>query len=305
MNLSNPPQREIQQYPNPEACKMFPSLSFEFFPPRDLQASFQLWETAQALAPFGPNQVSVTYGAGGTTREATHDTVVALQTQGHNVAAHLTCVGATKAQTLAVADRYKAAGVDTLVALRGDMPGGARFAPTKDGFASSLDLISALVGKGFDIHVGAYPDSHPDAADMTANINWLKRKVDAGASAAITQFFFDADVFLRFRDACHAAGVTIPLIPGILPVHSWNQTRVFAARCGTPIAPDIACSFDRADRDDRSALFALAHCTELCTTLMEEGVSDLHFYTLNRPTLTRDVLRALNCPAVDGLRNVA
>ena len=284
-------------------------LSFEYFPPRDLQASFRLWEAVQALSPFAPAHVSVTYGAGGTTRDLTHETVEALQSQGTDVAAHLTCVGATRAETLAVADRYKAAGVTKIVALRGDMPDGGPFSAQVNGFASSVDLISALAERGFEVHAGAYPDSHPDAASPSANIDWLKRKIDAGASTAITQFFFAPETFLRFRDACARAGITAPIVPGILPVHSWRQVERFAARCGTPVPDDIAAGFETAARDDRHDLFALAHATELCSALTDEGVDHLHFYTLNRPDLTRDVLRALGCPvqqiAQEPLRNVA
>jgi len=305
---SNPtaslPQRSA---PTNETLSM--KLSFEYFPPRDLQASFRLWEAVQALSPFAPAHVSVTYGAGGTTRDLTHETVEALQSQGTEVAAHLTCVGASRDETLAVADRYKAAGVTKIVALRGDMPDGGPFTPHPKGFASSIELIRALADRGLEVHAGAYPDSHPDAANPTANIDWLKAKLDAGASTAITQFFFTADTFLRFRDACAAAGITAPVVPGILPVHSWKQVERFAARCGTPVPDDIAAAFETAARDNRHDLFALAHATELCSDLRDEGVDHLHFYTLNRPDLTRDVLRALGCPtqsiAADTFRNVA
>ncbi|WP_147124302.1 methylenetetrahydrofolate reductase [Shimia ponticola] len=305
---SNPPV-SLPQRPTPAPAAPPVKLSFEYFPPRDLQASFRLWEAVQALSPFAPAHVSVTYGAGGTTRDLTHETVETLQSQGTDVAAHLTCVGASRDDTLAVADRYMAAGVNKIVALRGDMPDGGPFTPHPHGFGSSITLIEALAKRGFEVHAGAYPDCHPDAANPSANIDWLKAKIDAGASTAITQFFFKADTFLRFRDACAAAGITAPIVPGILPVHSWKQVERFAVRCGTPVPDDIAAGFETAARDDRHDLFALAHATELCSDLRDEGVDHLHFYTLNRPDLTRDVLRALGCPAQkiasDTFRNVA
>lgn len=284
---------------------MSPTVSFEFFPPRDLAASFTLWETAQALLPFAPTQVSVTYGAGGTTRDLTHDTVVALQAQGANVAAHLTCVGATKAETLDVAARYQSAGVTDIVALRGDMPNGAPFQAHPEGFETSLELISALSDQGLKIQVGAYPDGHPDAESSAADIEWLRQKFQSGAKSAITQFFFDADTFLRFRDACADAGLNGAIIPGILPIHEWKKARSFAKRCGTSVPADLNQAFETAMRQDRHDLLALTHTSELCTRLIEEGVDHLHFYTLNRPDLTRDVLRALGCPAQTALRNAA
>ena len=198
-----------------------PRISFEFFPPQSLDASFRLWETVQALAPMGPEFVSVTYGAGGTTRKLTHEAVAAIsRNYGLNVAAHLTCVGASRAEIQGIADAYAAAGITQIVALRGDAPGGGRFTPHPDGYAGSHDLVAALADR-FQVRVGAYPELHPDAGSEQASIDYLKRKFDAGASSALTQFFFDADVFLRFRDRCVAAGITQPIIPGILPVQNW------------------------------------------------------------------------------------
>lgn len=272
-----------------------PSLSFEFVPPRDIPASFALWEAAQALAPFAPDFVSVTYGAGGSTRELTHETVAALTGQGTEVAAHLTCVKATRDETRAVADRYRALGVRRIVALRGDAPGGGAFQATPGGFASSVELVRDLVDRGFDVTVGAYPDPHPEAGGPGADVDWLKRKVDAGATAAITQFFFEASTFLRFRDACAAAGIGVPILPGLLPVQDWTKARRFAERCGAVVPARLAAGFDTAERDGRARLFALAQATELASTLVSEGVEHLHFYTLNRPDLTRDVVRALGC----------
>jgi methylenetetrahydrofolate reductase (NADPH) len=287
---------------------MIPRVSFEFFPPQTLDASFRLWETVQTLAPLRPDFVSVTYGAGGTTRKLTHDAVAAIgRHYGLNVAAHLTCVDATRAETLEIAAAYAEAGVTEIVALRGDAPKGAdRFTPHPDGFASSVDLVAALAATGrFRIRVGAYPERHPDAADSAADVTWLKRKLDAGATSAITQFFFEAETFLRFRDACAAAGITAPIIPGILPITSWEGAKRFAARCGAQVPVRLDEAFHLADRDGRADLLALTQCTTLCTRLIEEGVQDLHFYTLNRPDLTREVCHALGVTAPQALQQVA
>ena len=284
-----------------------PRISFEFFPPRTLEASFKLWETVQMLAPLRPGFVSVTYGAGGTTRQLTHEAVKAIGDGfGLNVAAHLTCVDATRAETLEIAAQYAAAGVREIVALRGDAPkGSTRFTPHPEGFADTVELIAALAGKGFTLRVGAYPERHPDAADESADVLWLKRKLDAGASSAITQFFFEADTFLRFRDRCAAAGITAPIIPGILPIENWDGVKRFAARCGTKVPAWLDEAFTVAKRDGREDLLSVALCTELCDTLRSEGVEDFHFYTLNRPHLTRDVCHALGVQAQVALEKVA
>jgi methylenetetrahydrofolate reductase (NADPH) len=285
-----------------------PRVSFEFFPPQTLDASFRLWETVQMLAPLRPSFVSVTYGAGGTTRKLTHEAVSTIhRNYGLNVAAHLTCVDATKAETLEIAQSYAEAGVTEIVALRGDAPKGeARFRPHPDGFANSVELIEALAATGkFTLRVGAYPERHPDAAGAGSDVEWLKRKIDAGASSAITQFFFEADTFLRFRDACVAAGITAPIIPGILPITSWEGAKRFAARCGAHVPQRLDEAFHLAARDGREDLLSLTHCTTLCTRLIEEGVQDLHFYTLNRPHLTREVCHALGLTAPVALEKVA
>ena len=273
-----------------------PRVSFEFFPPQSLEASFRLWETLGTLAPLAPEFVSVTYGAGGTTRDLTHDAVKTIHANyGVPVAAHLTCVEATRAETLAIADSYAAAGVTRIVALRGDPPRGATgFQPHPEGFASSVELVEALAATGrFDIAVGAYPDPHPEAKDLAACVDYLKRKVDAGASTAITQFFFEAETFFRFRDACADAGIAARIVPGILPVGNWTRVRGFASRCGAVIPTWLDEAYAAAIRDGREALLSTALCTELCTELLEGGVEDLHFYTLNSPDLTRDVCAAL------------
>ncbi|MDE4274069.1 methylenetetrahydrofolate reductase [NAD(P)H] [Phaeobacter gallaeciensis] len=286
-----------------------PDISFEFFPPQSLEASFRLWDTVQVLAPLDPRFVSVTYGAGGTTRDLTRDAVATLhKSSGLNVAAHLTCVQATKAETMEIADRFAEAGVSEIVALRGDPPKGeGKFTPHPDGFANSVELIEALADTGkFTVRVGAYPDQHPDAATAQADVDWLKRKLDAGADEALTQFFFEPETFFRFRDACEKAGIDgSKLTPGILPIENWKGARNFARRCGTKIPAWIEDAFEKALRDDRADLLATAMCSELCTELLEGGVEKLHFYTLNRPELTRDVCFALGITPKVSLENVA
>lgn len=285
-----------------------PALSFEFFPPKSLQASFRLWDCVTTLAPLQPDFVSVTYGAGGTTRQLTHEAVEAIGAQtGLNVAAHLTCVEATKTETLEIADQYAKAGVTRIVALRGDAPKEkGRFEAHPQGFAGSVELIEALSATGkFDIAVGAYPEKHPEAADLKADVEHLKRKIDAGASTAITQFFFEADTFFRFRDACAAAGIDATIIPGILPIENWNGTRRFAAACGTSIPQVIDDAFTHAVTDRDRELLATALATELCDDLLQGGVEHLHFYTLNKPELSRDVCHALGITPEISLQNVA
>jgi len=287
---------------------MTPRVSFEFFPPRSLDASFRLWDAVQTLAPLGPEFVSVTYGAGGTTRRLTHEAVEAIhRNTGLTVAAHLTCVDASRDETLEIARAYAALGVSDIVALRGDPPKGqGRFAPRPDGFANSLELIAALKEAGdFRLRVGAYPDPHPEARDAQADVDWLKRKLDAGAASAITQFFFEAETFFRFRDRCEKAGIAERIVPGILPVEDWTKARRFAAACGANVPAWLDDAYERAIRDGREELLSIAVCSELCADLVEGGVEDLHFYTLNRPGLTRDVCAALGVTPKAELSKVA
>ena len=284
-----------------------PRVSFEFFPPRSIEATFRLWESVQSLAGFDPRFVSVTYGAGGTTRDLTQDTVAALVRQTDlPVAAHLTCVQATREETFALVDGFVTAGVRDVVALRGDAPEGAGFTPTPGGFSGSVDLIAALrQRRDLVIRVGAYPETHPDAGSSQACIEHLKRKFDAGADEALTQFFFEPETFLRFRDACVAAGIDRPIVPGILPIESWTGVHRFALKCGARVPDWMVDAFAVAQRDGRDRLLATALCTELCSTLVDEGVEDLHFYTLNKAELTRDVCRALGLSQRAALQNVA
>ena len=287
-----------------------PKISFEYFPPKTLDASFRLWETARALAPLSPDFVSVTYGAGGTTRKLTHEAVTTINRHyGLNVAAHLTCVDATRDETMEIVQAYADAGIREIVALRGDAPKGQqKFAAHPDGFASSVDLIEAIAARGdMTIRVGAYPEPHPDSPDTAADVAWLKRKVDAGASSAITQFFFDADTYFRFRDQCAAAGINLPIIPGILPIQGWAGAKRFAATCGTSVPDWAEDAFTKAvaQGGDAEKRLAADLCIKLCQDLLDGGVDRLHFYTLNRPELTLEVCRALGHPADGSLSNVA
>ncbi|MGR3486324.1 MAG: methylenetetrahydrofolate reductase [NAD(P)H] [Paracoccaceae bacterium] len=286
---------------------MTPTVSFEFFPPKDIAGSFRLWDTLGVLQPFDPAFVSVTYGAGGTTRDLTHQAVTAIGgATGIPVAAHLTCVDATRDETLAIAESYAEAGVRDIVALRGDMPEGAPFEAHPDGFASSVELVEALAATGrHRIRVGAYPERHPDAAHAQADVEFLARKFDAGAHSAITQFFFEAETFLRFRDRCAAAGIDAPIVPGILPVASWSGVSKFAANCGAQIPQTVADGFANAKGATERDLFALAIAAELCDELLSEGVEHLHLYTMNRPDLSRDLLTALGLQPRQPLRDVA
>ncbi|WCR10564.1 methylenetetrahydrofolate reductase [NAD(P)H] [Paracoccus stylophorae] len=287
-----------------------PKISFEFFPPKTLDASFRLWETVRALTPLAPDFVSVTYGAGGTTRRLTHEAVTTINRHyGLNVAAHLTCVEATRDETMDIVQSYADAGISEIVALRGDAPKGQdRFTAHEGGFANSIELIEAIAARGdMTIRVGAYPEPHPDSADSDADVTWLKRKIDAGATSAITQFFFEPETFFRFRDKCEKAGIDAPIIPGILPIQGWAGARRFAQSCGTSIPQWAEDAFAAAIRDggDRERLLATAICAELCDRLIAGGVERLHFYTLNRPGMTRDVCAALGIQPVRDLEAVA
>ncbi len=285
-----------------------PRVSFEFFPPKSLEASFRLWDTVRMLAPLTPEFVSVTYGAGGTTRKLTHEAVTTIGAQfGLNVAAHLTCVDATRAETMEIVDAYAAAGVREIVALRGDPPKGqGKFVPNPEGYANSIELIEALAATDkFTLRVGAYPEPHPEAADTLADVHWLKHKFAAGAGSAITQFFFEPETFLRFRDTCAREGITGKIIPGIIPIENWSGIRKFALATGASVPQWLDDAFEKAARDGREDLLATALCTEMCDRLVREGVEDLHFYTLNRAHLTRDVCHALGVVPQVALEKVA
>ncbi|MGH7019898.1 MAG: methylenetetrahydrofolate reductase [NAD(P)H], partial [Brevundimonas sp.] len=276
------------------------NVSFEFFPPKSDEAEANLWSAIRRLEPLNPAFVSVTYGAGGSTRERTHRTVQRIISETTlRPAAHLTCVEASRAEVDEVIEGYKAIGVDHIVALRGDPPGGdgigGAYAPRADGYANATELSQAIsrVG-GFDITVGAYPERHPESPSIDHDIDVLKAKVDAGATRAVTQFFFDIEAFLRFRDRVRAAGVTIPLIPGIMPVSNFKGLSRMSAACGATIPDWLAAHFDGLDDDPETRkLLAASIAAETCARLQEEGFSDFHFYTLNRAELVYAICRVL------------
>jgi methylenetetrahydrofolate reductase (NADPH) len=273
-----------------------PSLSFEFFPPHSPEASLRLWRSVERLAPLAPDFVSVTYGAGGTTRDRTNAAIQTILDRARvNVAGHLTCVGATRAETLAVARGYSRMGVRRIVALRGDPPKGAeRFTPHPEGFRSAAELVAGLRESGdYQIYVAAYPEKHPEAASLAADIDNLKRKLDAGATAAITQFFFETEDFLRFRDACAGLGITAPIYPGILPVENFGKMLNFAARCQASVPGWMHKAFARAETPEDAYQLSVAIACDQCDALIDEGVEHLHVYTLNSPDLTFDVCRTL------------
>ncbi len=278
-----------------------PAVSFEFFPPSTPEMQHKLWQALKRLAPLSPRFVSVTYGAGGSTRERTHDTVVSIQREtGLRPAAHLTCVGASKTEIESIARRYWHAGIRHVVALRGDPPEGeGRFTPHARGYTCAAELVAGLKRVAdFEISVAAHPEVHPDALSPRADLENLKRKQDAGAARAISQFFFDVEVFLSFRDAAAAAAVSMPLVPGILPVMNFQQVQKFSARCGASVPPWLAKFFDGLDRDPETRKLVAAHVAgEQCRRLQAEGVHEFHFYTLNRPELTRAICHLLGIRA--------
>ena len=273
-----------------------PRISFEFFPPKTPKASMNLWTAVQRLAPLAPEFVSVTYGAGGSTRDRTLAAILAIRERARlNVAGHLTCVGAAKRDVLDVARTYAKLGCRRIVALRGDPAEGAeRFEPHPEGFAGSVELVTALAEMGrFELYVAAYPEPHPEARTPQDDIDQLKRKIDAGANAAITQLFFDNEVFLRFRDRCAAAGITAPIIPGIMPVENFSRMKNFAERCRTSIPDWMEKAYRNADDEAQHDLLSVAICAEQCDGLISEGVEALHLYTMNKPDLPYQVCRAL------------
>ena len=266
------------------------SVSFEFFPPKSEESEAALWRAIQRLAPLTPKFVSVTYGAGGSTRERTHRTVKRILAETTIVpAAHLTCVGATREELDAVADAYWASGVRHLVALRGDPPAGtARYAPTPGGYPWASELVAGLKARhDFDISVAAFPEGHPDSLSLDAELDNLKRKIDAGASRAITQFFFDNWTYLRFVDAARKAGITVPIIPGIMPVTNFQMMTKFAAMAGATVPRSMAPLFDGLENDvETRKLVAVTVAADQCQKLADAGVKEFHFYTLNRADLT-------------------
>jgi methylenetetrahydrofolate reductase (NADPH) len=272
-------------------------VSFEFFPPADATMEQTLWASIERLAPLRPRFVSVTYGADGSTRERTHNIVSRVQRETTLTAApHLTCVGATRAEVLDIARQYWQEGIRHIVALRGDPPqGGGGYQPHPGGFAYAVDLVKGLRTIGdFDISVAAYPEVHPEARSAAADLDNLKAKLDAGATRAITQFFFDTDAFLRFRDRCVAAGISACLVPGILPITRFPQMQRFAARCGASIPAWLAERFAGLEDDaETRKLLAAAFAIGQVEALQRHGVTEFHFYTLNRADLSYAICHAL------------
>lgn len=273
-----------------------PALSFEFFPPKTPVLETQLWACIERLAVLRPNFVSVTYGAGGSTQERTHATVLRILRETALVpAAHLTCVGAPKEAVDEVARRYWAAGVKHIVALRGDAPQGEAYAPHPDGYGYAADLVAGLRRiADFEITVAAYPETHPQAAGAEADLDHLKRKLDAGATRAISQVFFDNGVYLRFLDRALAAGITAPIVPGIMPVTNFAQAAKFCAACGTSVPKWMAELFEGLDDDvETRRMVAAATTAEQVRILQANGIDEFHFYTLNRPDLAYAIARIL------------
>ncbi len=277
-------------------------VSFEFFPPKTDEMESQLWRAVERLAPLAPTFVSVTYGAGGSTRERTHATVRRLLHETSlRPAAHLTCVSATRDEIIEIAREYWNTGVRHLVALRGDPVAGigAAYEPHPGGFAYASDLVAGLRREfDFELSVSAYPETHPAAGSMANEIDNLKRKIDAGATRAITQFFFDNTVYLRYRDNAHAAGITVPIVPGIMPVTNFAQTRKFSLMAGASVPDSMARHFDGLEDDPETRkLVAATLAAEQCTKLADEGVADFHFYTLNRADLAYAICHILGLRA--------
>ncbi|MDE2512577.1 MAG: methylenetetrahydrofolate reductase [Alphaproteobacteria bacterium] len=266
-----------------------PHVSFEFFPPKTEEMEEKLWQTVKRIEPLAPRFVSVTYGAGGSTRARTHATVLRIRTDtALEPAAHLTCIGAPRDAIDAVARLYWDSGIRHVVALRGDPPAGeGRYTPHPGGYAYAADLVAGLKRIApFEISVAAFPETHPEAKSPEADLDNLKRKIDAGADRAITQFFFEVDVYLRFVDRARARGIDVPIVPGILPVTNFAQVKKFAALCGTAIPNWMPPMFDGLDADpDTRRLVAASIAAEQCRRLQAHGVDDFHFYTLNRADL--------------------
>lgn len=273
------------------------AISFEFFPPKTEAMEQTLWESVETLTPLGPRFVSVTYGAGGSTRERTHATVARIARDTPiPAAAHLTCVNASRGEIDEIADAYWQAGIRHIVALRGDPPAkGARFEARPDGYATSAELVAGLKRRhDFEISVGVYPEVHPEAASASADLDALKAKLDAGATRGISQFFFEPDTFLRFRDKVAAAGISAEIVPGILPVTNFANLQRMAAPCGTDVPAWMAHLF--AGLDDKPAarqLVAATIAAELCRRLYAGGVRHFHFYTLNRAELAYAICHML------------
>ena len=284
-----------------------PALSFEFFPPKNDALEAQLWACVRRLERLQPRFVSVTYGAGGTTQARTHATVTRLVRETSlTPAAHLTCVGASRGEVDDVAREYWDAGVRHIVALRGDAPAGQDYQPHPDGYAYANDLVAGLKRiADFEVSVAAYPETHPTALSDDHDLDNLKRKLDAGATRAITQYFFDGTVFLRFLDRALAAGITAPIVPGIMPVSNYAQAAKFSAMCGASVPEWLGAMFEGTEDDPETRrMIAAILAAEQVRLLQANGVDEFHFYTLNRPDLTFTIAHLLGVratkPAADG-----
>ena len=276
-------------------------VSFEFFPPGDANMEATLWKSVQRLAPLKPRFVSVTYGADGSTRTRTHQVISRIQSETPLTGApHLTCVGAPRGEILDIARQYWDQGIRHIVALRGDPPQGAtRYEPHPEGFAFAADLVKGLRSVGdFEISVAAYPEMHPEAVSRDADLDNLKRKIDAGANRAITQFFYDTDAYLRFRDACAARRIEVSIVPGILPITRFPQVTRFAARCGATVPQWLRERFAGLDEDPETrSMIAASVAIDQVRKLTRAGVHEFHFYTLNRAELTYAICHALGVRA--------
>jgi methylenetetrahydrofolate reductase (NADPH) len=274
-----------------------PALSFEFFPPKTEKLEVQLWDCIRRLEPLRPRFVSVTYGAGGTTQARTHATLTRLvQETALTPAAHLTCVGAARGEVDDVARAYWDAGVKHIVALRGDPPAGVTtYEPHPQGYAYAADLVEGLRKIApFEISVAAYPETHPTAVSPQGDLDNLKRKIDAGATRAITQYFFDTETYLRFLDRCAAAGITVPIVPGIMPVSNFTQMKKFSEMCGAGVPDWMGRLFEGLEEDaETRRMVAAVAAAEQVRLLQANGVDEFHFYTLNRPDLVYAIAHIL------------
>ena len=279
------------------------SISFEFFPPKSAETEAKLWDVVNELSVIGPDFVSITYGAGGSTRDRTHKCVKHIVTKTDlKPAAHLTCVAASKSEVDEVIEDYAHAGVKHIVALRGDMPDMAAFSPHPDGYSGSVELVESLAKRGgFDITVSAYPEKHPESDNMQTDIDLLKAKIDAGATRAITQFVFDTEQYYRFRDLLADNQINIPVIPGIMPTTNFKGVLRMSEACGASVPEWMKNKFDGLDEDleSRRAL-AIEIAIDQCRDLINSGFENLHFYTLNQATVTKAVCNALSLEKVGG-----
>jgi methylenetetrahydrofolate reductase (NADH) len=280
-------------------------VSFEFFPPKTTQMEATLGDTVDRLSPLNPDFVSVTYGAGGSTREPTRSTLQKVIATGNTpAAAHVTCVDATRNEVDAVIRDFVSMGIRRFVALRGDPASGvgSRYQPHPDGYQNAAHLVAGIKAFGdFDISVSAYPEKHPESPDFATDIDMLKRKVDNGATRAITQFFFDNDIYERYVERVRRAGIYVPIVPGIIPIHNFKAVRNFASRCGTNVPEWLAERFEGLENDPQThALVAAAVAAEQVFDLVDRGVQDFHFYTMNRPDLVFAICRLIGIRADTG-----